>query len=247
MKILIVDDDVRMTDTLLDILKEKNHEVEAVNDGFDAIKQIISQNYGLILMDIKMPRLNGIETLKKIKSIKPFIKVFMMTAFTNEKEDWIGEALKEGAYRVLFKPLNIEQLIQIIEKLKNEIEILLVDDDLEFLHTFKENLHEKKYKIFTSATGEDALKIVKAINIDLVFIDIKLPDLNGLDLLLAMQKINSSIKGIFVTGYKEEMQELIKEAFKNGLEACLYKPIDFQHVFSLLKKYKEIKIKINSD
>jgi len=77
---------------------------------------ILIVDFDVILMDIKMPGMNGVETLKEIKMIRPDVTVVMMTAYA--VEDLIKEAQREGAYGVLHKPLDVEKMIGLIEGLR---------------------------------------------------------------------------------------------------------------------------------
>ena len=117
--ILIVDDDTGITETLEDILKTFNIHTLTANSGSQAIELFKEHNIDLILMDIKMPGMNGVEVLKQIKAIRPEIPVIMMTAYT--MHDLVAESLREGAFLVLNKPFKIKYLLKIIEKASQKI------------------------------------------------------------------------------------------------------------------------------
>ncbi|MEE9591247.1 MAG: response regulator [Thermodesulfobacteriota bacterium] len=110
--ILIVDDDSGMTDTLTDVFDEMGYTVAVAEDGFAAIDKIKRELYDVALMDIKMPRMNGVETFKEIKKINPSMKVIMMTAYA--MEELIKEALREGALDVIHKPLDIDKVVSFL-------------------------------------------------------------------------------------------------------------------------------------
>ena len=112
--ILIVDDDREFAESLADLLIEECGHTVAVNSGEDALKYIQKNNIKVILMDIKMSDMNGVETLKKIKKIKPDIYVILMTGFS--MDELINEALNFGASEVLVKPLDIEHVISVINR-----------------------------------------------------------------------------------------------------------------------------------
>ena len=114
--VLIVDDDEGMTETLSDILADLGYSVEVVNDGFKAIENVKTCAFDVILMDIKMPGINGVKTLKEIKNIQPEATVMMMTAYS--VEDLIAEALKEGAYGVIYKPIEVAKVVEFIERIQ---------------------------------------------------------------------------------------------------------------------------------
>ncbi|MEA2104746.1 MAG: response regulator [Candidatus Cloacimonadota bacterium] len=118
-RILIVDDDEGMNETLSDILSEKGFDVSVTNDGYIAIEMVKKSPFDFALMDIKMPGINGVETFKKVHEIEPDIKVIMMTAYS--VENLINEALEYGAFDVIHKPIDIEQIIATIKKAKGKI------------------------------------------------------------------------------------------------------------------------------
>ena len=114
--ILIVDDDVGMCETLFDIMEDRDYRPTIALDGYEAIEKVREMAFDAILMDIKMPGMNGVEAFKQIKSIRPETAVVMMTAYA--VEGLIEEALREGAYGVLRKPLDVERMIGLIEDTK---------------------------------------------------------------------------------------------------------------------------------
>lgn len=125
--ILIVDDDRGMGETLVDIMEDMGYDADVAEDGFEAIEKAKSGTFDLVLMDIEMPGMDGVETFKEIRKILPEINVVMMTAYA--VEDLIAEALREGAYGVLYKPLDIEKVLNLVESLSGLGPILVIDDD----------------------------------------------------------------------------------------------------------------------
>ncbi len=117
-EILIVDDDRGVTGTLGDILTDLGYKVTAVNDGFEAVEAVRRCSFKAVLLDVMMPGMNGIETYKEIKKIRPGISVMFMTAYS--VEDLIAEGLREGALGVLYKPLDVRKLIRFIERIRRE-------------------------------------------------------------------------------------------------------------------------------
>ena len=114
--ILVVDDDLGTCQTLSDILEAKGYQVDTAADGFQAIEKVKQSSFDVIIIDIIMPGLNGVETYKVIKEVNPKVKAIMITAYA--VEDLISQAYKEGAYQVMSKPLEIERLLQSIKNLE---------------------------------------------------------------------------------------------------------------------------------
>ena len=240
-KVLIVDDEKAFCETMTDILDTKGYEVESENSGDAAITKVKEKFFDVILMDIKMPVMTGVEAFKQIKEIRPKTAVIMMTAFS--VEDLIKEALKEGAFGCLRKPLDIDKLVEQIELAKEKgMLILITDDDPNTRETFKDTLEAKGYKISTAATGEEAIELVKERLHDILFIDMKLPVLNGLETYLAIKKIRPNIVAVVITAYGEEMKDLVEEAVNGSCYTCLTKPIDMDNVLKLIEEVsKKIK------
>lgn len=240
-KILVVDDDKEFCTSMADILEVKGYEVESENSGAQAIAKVKEKSFDVILMDIKMPVMNGVEAFKQIKKISPKTAVIMVTAYS--VEDLIKEALREGAFGVLRKPLDIDKLIEQIELAKERgMLILITDDDPATRETFKDVLEAKGYKVSTAATGEEAIEQSRERPDDILFIDMKLPALNGLETYLAIKEINPRAIAVIITGYYEGMKDLVDKALEKGAYTYLTKPLDMNKVLELIEKIsKKIK------
>ena len=107
-KILIVDDDESHRLMLKAVLSDDSYEITEASDGKEAVALAEKIDYGLILMDIRMQEMSGIDALKIIKARKPDIPVLLMTAYASVKS--AVEALKLGAIDYLTKPLDIQEL-----------------------------------------------------------------------------------------------------------------------------------------
>ena len=234
-RVLIVDDNVPFADSLSDILKENRYEAVVVKSGEEALKKVEETPFDVVLVDIKMPVMNGVEAFKGIKKINSRIPVIMMTAFS--AEDLIKDALREGAYGVLRKPLDINKIIAMIETAKKGgCLVMIVDNDPNTRETLKDILENKGFVVTLAKDGQEAIEIVKERPEDVVFIDMKLPVLNGLETYLELKKINPKITAILITAYREEMQDLIEAALRQDVYACLYKPLDPQKILQLIEE-----------
>jgi two-component system response regulator HydG len=112
--ILVVDDDPAHRVMLRALLGQKGYRVEEAPDGADAIAMARQTPYDLILMDIRMAGVGGIDALKEIRTINPAIPILIMTAYSSVET--AVEALKSGAYDYLIKPLDPDELLLAIEK-----------------------------------------------------------------------------------------------------------------------------------
>ena len=112
-RIMVVDDDAALRSTLQEILIDEGWDVVSAEDGFQAIQMASESEFALVLMDFKMPGMNGLEALLKIKEILPNCVEVMMTGHAEESQ--IEEALSNGVMTVLSKPVEIEHLLEIVD------------------------------------------------------------------------------------------------------------------------------------
>lgn len=116
-KILVADDEQSMREFLDIMLKKEEYKVSLASNGEEVVKLIDNDLFDLVLLDIRMPKLDGISALKKIKAIAPETIVIMITAYASA--DTAIKAMKEGAYDYITKPFKIEEIKLII---KNALE-----------------------------------------------------------------------------------------------------------------------------
>lgn len=237
-RILIVDDDESMNKTMALVLKRKGYDVAISYSGADAIEKVRSHPFDIIFMDIKMPVMDGVETFEKIRAIRPDAVVMMMTAYA--VEDLIQKALREGAYGIIYKPLDIEKTLATIEEVQKKNEgmlIMVVDDDPGTTSSLQVILKNKGHRVGIASTGEQALEMAQEKLHDIIFIDMKLPTINGLQTYLNIKKINPKVIAVMITAYRQEMASLTDTAMKESAYSVLYKPFDME---SLLKIVDEI-------
>jgi DNA-binding response OmpR family regulator len=110
LKILLVDDEEEFVTTLAERLELRGFRAQAVTDGEGALHIIESDPPQVIILDVMMPGLGGLEVLKRIKTQNPQIHVILLTGHGSTKEGIEGMQL--GAFDYLMKPINIEELIK---------------------------------------------------------------------------------------------------------------------------------------
>lgn len=114
-KILIVEDDVDLADTLLIPLEMMNHSVKVTYDGYSAIEATREQTFDVCFIDVKMPGINGIECLRRIKQQLPEeTRYVIMTGFRDEQ--LLEEAREAGAGQILLKPFKMTDFLRFIDE-----------------------------------------------------------------------------------------------------------------------------------
>ena len=117
-RILVVDDEEQMRDLLVKVLERKGYQVSVCGNGVDALAFLEREPADLVVTDVRMPGLSGMEALRAIKELNPDIVVIIMTAFGSI--DQAVQAVKEGAYDYINKPFKIDEMLLTIEKALEE-------------------------------------------------------------------------------------------------------------------------------
>jgi two-component system response regulator HydG len=114
-KVLVVDDDAGLRLSVSAALRDqKRFIVEEAIDGLDAVEKTAANPFDIVILDVDMPRMNGLEALKKIKEQDPRTIVLMLTAYANI--DHAVKAVKEGAFNYISKPVKQEELVQLVDR-----------------------------------------------------------------------------------------------------------------------------------
>ena len=237
MKILVVDDDQRIVKTTCDILKIKGHEPVAANSGEEGVEQVRKEVPDCVLMDIKMPGINGVEALKQMKQIAPALPVVLVSAYATD--DLLEEAKRAGAYAILSKPLNFPMILSFLSLLRKEESVLVVDDDPGFCRTLKDILTLKGLNVETETDPQNVLgHLDNNYKLAIVLLDLKLGEVNGVDVLKNIQLKYPGKPVVLITGYRKEMADSIEQARSIGAYTCLYKPFEMDDLFRLIEEIR---------
>jgi DNA-binding NtrC family response regulator len=244
--ILVVDDNEDLLDTFSMILKRRGFCVETADNGTSAVNKFREHNFDVILMDIVMPEMNGVEAFRKIRELDPEASVILMTAYS--EEELIQIAKEEGARKVINKPIRIDQLIELIQEAANDQPILIVDDDADICQTLTKVLKSQGYQVLTAFSGEEAIQIAREKTCQIAFIDVKLPKIDGLETLLRLKDINPGILPIMMTGFRNEFKEALDKAREASVITCLYKPFDPAKAADLVRRIsKKLHYSVNAN
>ncbi|MEW6087850.1 MAG: response regulator [bacterium] len=115
LKVLIVDDNERFCNNIVDILELKGYDISGVYDGYQAVEAVKKQKFDIVLMDIKMPGMNGVDTVKMLRTIDPDINIVMITAFADDSV--YKDELKNSNLKIMQKPMDIDKLCTVLESL----------------------------------------------------------------------------------------------------------------------------------
>ena len=238
-RILVVDDETNMRATLADILSDEGYRIDTAADGLSAVEMCAQQNYDVVLLDVRMPGIDGVEAFRRIRRHNESIRVVMMSAYS--KDDLKRAVLDEGAIAFLSKPLDIENVIGLIQDVR-ETSVLVVEGDVAVADQLRESLKKQSYWVKVTSSPHDALELAEQIHFDIVLIDAQLPTMNGLELYLAIKKLSPGSVAIMVSGVEEEFENIAREAVRQTAYTFVHKPLDMDNLFRLLKRVVQQRI-----
>ena len=128
-KILIVDDDKGIRNTLREILQFEKYTVDEATDGLDCLVKIKQNKYDVIIMDIKMPKMDGMEAIERIQILNPETPVVMISGHGNI--DTAVEAVKKGAFDFISKPPDLNRLLITIRNAMDKSELIVEKNTLQ--------------------------------------------------------------------------------------------------------------------
>jgi len=235
-KILVIDDDRGTVEVIKKILVGQNYEVVTAYDGKEGIEKTKSEKPDLIVLDIRMPLMNGYEFMQTLRNDvvntdEPMIPVIVLTAV--EKMEKMFKA--EGVKGYLVKPLDPPVLLAEIEELlkkspfegkENLPKILIIDDELDFNAILQTRLSANGYQVVTAKDGEEGLEKVESEKPDLIVLDIMMPKIDGFEVCSILKKNvrYQKIPIIFLSAMAQEAD--FKNGKAAGADAYIAKPFE---------------------
>ena len=107
-RVLVVDDEPEAVELLQEFLQAKGYEVSTASDGAEALRKVKEKRPHLILLDVRMPKMDGLEVLRQVKALDPGVSVIMVTGVNEEAIGW--QAMELGAFDYIVKPLDLPYL-----------------------------------------------------------------------------------------------------------------------------------------
>jgi CheY-like chemotaxis protein len=115
--VLVIDDDDEMRDFVLNLLRRRNYSASGVQNGEKGVASLTGQSFDLIITDIVMPDMEGLETIRRIREISPDIPIIAMSGGGDSRRDYLRFAEKLGASAVLAKPFDPTDLLNMAAQL----------------------------------------------------------------------------------------------------------------------------------
>jgi two-component system CheB/CheR fusion protein len=254
MKVLIADDEPDIRELLAEFLALRGFELLEAANGLETLLQVKRHIPDAILLDLRMPRLGGIDALKRIRSFNAAIKVIVITAEADQQLH--EQALAGGARAVLLKPVDLSAVLGALEGEVTTVpaspavsvpaavsapaaasasapRVLVVDDEPEIRDMLCEFLSLHDYRVMTAENGASAVRLLAETAPAVILLDIDMPGLSGVDALPALKALSPATAVIMVSGTSD--LEVAKRALAAGAFDYATKPVDLSRLLESIE------------
>src|SRR5215472_8575370 len=152
MRVFIIDDDEDHAESIADLLEFKGYSVEIAFSGEEGVARFRQQDFDVVLMDVRLPGMNGVETFFEFRKIRPHARVLMMTGFSVEA--LVAQAVDNGALGILYKPFAVEELLTTLERVKPRGLVWVADDDPEVAESIEPVRRQNGYAVEIARDGQ---------------------------------------------------------------------------------------------
>ncbi len=230
-RILVVDDDPGMVRTLKDILRLHGWDVDAASNGDEAVQAVERQSYSAVLMDVRMPGMDGVTAFQRMHQRRPRIPVLLMTAYASDH--LLAQAMQGGVLRILPKPLDLRQTLQLLDSAVAETHaVLVVDDEVDFLKTLAGVLRQHGHNVVEATSLEDAVAVARSGGPRVVLLHLHLDSLDPASAVGAIRAANTQANIILYSGRPSELRAAISDV--PAVKAALPKPLPMEQLLGLL-------------
>jgi len=259
-KILLVDDEEDFLVASSQALRRRGLDVDVAPNGVTALEMVDKGEYDVVVLDVKMPDIDGIEIFRIIREKLPDLPVILLTGHASLDDAF--QTSRDGIADYLSKPIDMDDMASHIrevlsksvrkQKEKSEpagtpdvsppVRVMLIDDEVEFLRSMRTVLERRNMEVITADSGERGLALLSEGLVDVVILDIKMPGMDGLEVLKLIREGYPSVQVIMLTGHPS--LEGAMEAIRRGANEYLKKPPDLPELVATIRHLFEYRQKI---
>jgi DNA-binding NtrC family response regulator len=220
-RVLVVDDEASLLMTLVANLELEGFDVEGCERPDEALQRIAREPFDVVLSDIRMPGMTGVELFRRVREVRPELPFVLMTGFA--LEDLVQEAVQGGAFAVLPKPCTMEHVLRVISRALRAPAVLVVDDARASAESLAEALSASGIRAKAALSASEAMGIVRDGAVDVCVVDMVMPELDGPATMARLRDLDPSVAFIAISG--ENASDLLRRAAAMGAFACMRKPL----------------------
>ncbi len=226
--ILIIDDNQDLADGFSVILSSNGFKVDVAYTGNEGLAIYQRNAPDVVLLDIKLPDINGVEIFRRLHKINRSVKVIIMTGCGIEQI--LEQVIDSGSVEVLRRPFAIDQIFDSFAQKQNENLILISDDDPFFAGTLSSYFEEYGMTSLLAHNYEDALEGIVDKPVEILLLDLHVPLMFALEVYLNLKRQNKIIKTIIVTGNVSNDKPSEDPLHSSSVTGCLFKPFTPEHL-----------------
>jgi len=285
-KVLLVDDEEEYVRTMAERMELRDVGSRVALSGEEALKMVEEDPPDVMVLDLRMPGINGMEVLEKVKTEHPNVQVVILTGHGSEQHE--KEARRLGAFQYLQKPADTNQILSTIrsawsksvqaaaefvkesreeidrsmtaaafaesgapemakevmdqkpapkeepaEKSESTLKVLLVDDEEDLVRTMAERMEMRELGSDVALDGQQALNMIEDDIPDVIVLDLRMPGMDGMEVLRRVKETYPQIAVIIMTGHGSDQDE--KEARRLGAFDYLRKPVDMAQLIEVVR------------
>jgi CheY-like chemotaxis protein len=235
-RILIIDDNEEFAENIKEILEDEDLHAQVANDGPSGLSALAENEFDLVITDMKMPGMNGLEVIRFIKEKWPALPVIVISAYA--RDELLEQAEKEGALGILSKPVDMEYLTRFVNKVANsDNKILIVEDDDDMRSNLSSVVSDIDSIVpLTAPSQAEADRMSDNAQLKGAIIDLRLPDGDGVELGKRLRdKFGNDLPVVFITGFAADFRENLEQVL--GLDGVnlLEKPFAIDKFVALVE------------
>jgi DNA-binding NtrC family response regulator len=281
-KLLLVDDEQDFVKTMAERMEMRELGSRVAFSGEEALEMVGEETPDVMVLDLRMPGINGMEVLERVKREHPHVQVIILTGHGSDQEE--KEARRLGAFEYLQKPADTKQLVKTIrgawkkslkflkdskdqfegsmtaaalaeagvpemaresmeemrqpasdrtETSSQALKVLFVDDEEDFVRTMAERMQMREMGGEVALSGEEALQMLEDDIPDVMVLDLRMPGIDGMEVLKRVKKTYPQIQVIIMTGHGSDRDE--EEARRLGAFDYLRKPVDINQLMETVR------------
>ena len=215
---MVVDDNIDFAFSLSEILKDENYTVECRHSGEDAIEAFAQHDFDVVLLDMKLPRISGVEVFFEIRKIKPEITVLMMSG--HSVTDLMAQAVDGGTYRIFYQSIRHESLAATLGEMRAGGLALVVDDDSGIVDSIQQALDADGFSVLVHAGGREVIEKVLADAPDFLVLDQQRPIVQGFEIYWELKQLDRTLPTLIVTPRPDDDYVTIEKL--NQFSVCGY-------------------------
>lgn len=219
-RLLVVDDEEGVLFTLVANLELEGFEVASASNALEALAMLETTRFDLVLSDVRMPGMNGVEMFRRIRASKLDVPVVLMTGFALEAQ--LDTAMREGAFAVLPKLLPVDRLLTIVARALERPVVLVVDDVASVAESTAVALSELGVPARAASDADEALRCLAESAVDVCVVDLVMGEVDGAETIRRILDHDARVICIAVTG--ENVPKLMQRAAVSAY-ALLRKPV----------------------